>query len=87
MPLVLVATGAGCRVFSGDGGDTVELPGRFVWAIARDIEGGCLAIVDGKEICAVALAANGRALRPPMWHWHRSHPLTGKSSRDRWKGP
>ena len=50
MPLVLVATGAGCRVFSGDGGDTVELPDRFVWAIAHDIEGGCVAIVDGKEI-------------------------------------
>ena len=50
MPLVLVATGAGCRVFSGDGEGTVEVPGRFVWAIARDIGGGCVAIVDGKEI-------------------------------------
>jgi hypothetical protein len=46
MALVLVATGTGCRVFSADIDWTVELPDHFVWAIAHDIEGGCLAIVD-----------------------------------------
>jgi hypothetical protein len=50
MAVVLVATGAGCRVFSSDSDETVELPGRCVWAIAHDIGGGCLAIVDGDEI-------------------------------------
>jgi hypothetical protein len=50
MALVLVATGTGCGVFSADNDSTVELPDHFVWAIAHDIEGGCLAIVDGKEI-------------------------------------
>ena len=50
MALVLVATGTGCRVFSADIDWTVELPDHFVWAIAHDIEGSFLAIVDGKEI-------------------------------------
>jgi hypothetical protein len=50
MALVLVATGTGCRVFSADNDWTVELPDHFVWAIAHDIEGSFLAIVDGKEI-------------------------------------
>jgi hypothetical protein len=50
MALVLVATGNGCCVFSGDSDGTVELPGRFVWAIAHDIGGGCLAIVDETDI-------------------------------------
>ena len=50
MALVLVATGTGCRVFSADNDSTVELPDHFVWAIAHDIEGGCLAIVDETDI-------------------------------------
>jgi hypothetical protein len=50
MAFVLVATSTGCRVFSSDSDGRVELPGRCVWAIAHDIGGGCLAIVDGKEI-------------------------------------
>jgi hypothetical protein len=50
MAFVLVATSAGCRVFSTDRDRRVELPGRCVWAIAHDLGGACLAIVDGDEI-------------------------------------
>jgi hypothetical protein len=57
MALVLVATGAGCRVFSTDGDETVELPGQCMWAIARDLGGSCLAIVDGQEIWRRSAAA------------------------------
>ncbi len=59
MALVLVATSSGCRVFSSDGEGEIELPGRFVCAMARDIGGSCLAIVDEKEICAAAPSPNG----------------------------
>jgi len=50
MALVLVATSTGCRVFSGDGDGKVEIADRQVWALAPDIGGAVLAIVDGKEI-------------------------------------
>jgi hypothetical protein len=50
MALILVATAAGCRVFSDDSDGQTELAGRFVWAMARDRERGCLAIVDETEI-------------------------------------
>lgn len=50
MTEVLVATNTGCRLFSGKSDSSVELAGRSVWAIASDLRGGCLAIVDGKEI-------------------------------------
>ena len=46
MAFVLVATSTGCRVFSDDRDGQIELAGRIVWAMARDHEGGCLAIVD-----------------------------------------
>jgi hypothetical protein len=49
MALILVATSRGCRAFH-DGVETVELPGRLIWAIAHDAGGACIAIVDGKEI-------------------------------------
>jgi hypothetical protein len=57
MASVLVATGNGCRVFSSDSDQQIELPGRCVWAIARDISGGCVAIVDGTEIWRRSLDA------------------------------
>ena len=50
MAFVLVATSTGCRVFSDDSDGQIELAGRFVWAMARDDEGGCVAIVDQTEI-------------------------------------
>jgi hypothetical protein len=50
MALVLVATGNGCRVFTDEGEGETELPGRCVWAMAPDVAGGCIAIVDEKEI-------------------------------------
>jgi hypothetical protein len=50
MAFVIVATSTGCRVFSEDSDGQIELAGRFVWAMARDHEGGCLAIVDETEI-------------------------------------
>jgi hypothetical protein len=50
MGLVLVATSRGCRVFSGDGDEKVEIADRQVWAVAPDIGGALVAIVDEKEI-------------------------------------
>ena len=57
MPCVLVATGAGCRVFSDGGEGRDELPGRSVGALASERSGGCLAIVDGNEIWRRSAAA------------------------------
>jgi len=37
-------------VFSRDSAARLELPGRYISAIADDIGGGCVAIVDGNEI-------------------------------------
>jgi hypothetical protein len=50
MAFVLVATSRGCLVFSDDSDGKIELAGRFVWTIARDIGSGCVAIVDQTEI-------------------------------------
>ncbi len=50
MASVLVATSTGCRVFSGDGDGKIEISDRPVWAMAPDIGGAFLAIVDGKDI-------------------------------------
>ncbi len=50
MPVVLVATGSGCRVFAVSGEIDTELGGREVHFLAREVGGSCLAIVEGKEI-------------------------------------
>lgn len=47
--MILVGTGAGCRVFSG-ARETIELGGRAVTALAPDRGGACLAIVDRREV-------------------------------------
>jgi hypothetical protein len=50
MAVVLVATGAGCRVF-GETGETIpELLGRSVSFVAKEPGGSFVAIVDEKEI-------------------------------------
>jgi hypothetical protein len=48
MVSVLVATKTGCRAFSEDVAERVELPGRLVWALVPEAGGSCLALVDGK---------------------------------------
>lgn len=50
MASVLVATSAGCRMFSLAGEGPTELPGHSLWAFAPETGGACLAIVDGNEI-------------------------------------
>jgi len=50
MAVVLVATGAGCRVFGENGEAVPELPGRAVSFLAKEPGGSCLAIVDEDEI-------------------------------------
>jgi hypothetical protein len=50
MAYILVATSRGCQVFSSDGEAKLELPGRAVWAIAPDVAGACVAIVDENQI-------------------------------------
>jgi hypothetical protein len=50
MPVVLVATGSGCRAFTGAGEREIELAGRQVCALAPGPGGACLAVVDGREI-------------------------------------
>ena len=47
---VLVATDSGCRVFSDTGEKETELSGRRVSALSTEIEGTCLAVIDGHEI-------------------------------------
>jgi len=47
---ILVATGFGCRMFSRAGEAPTELPGRLVSALAPDIGGACLAVVDKQQI-------------------------------------
>lgn len=47
---ILVATGFGCRVFSPSGEGPTELAGRYVSALAPEIGGACLAVVDQNEI-------------------------------------
>lgn len=47
---VLVATGSGCRVFTGASEGEIELAGRQVSAVAPEDGGACLAVVDGNEI-------------------------------------
>lgn len=50
MAEVLIATGAGCRVFSESGEAAWELPGRSVSFLAKEPGGSCLAIVDENQI-------------------------------------
>ena len=50
MPLILVGTSAGCRVFTEAGEEKVELPGRGVMALAAEGAGSCIGVVDGVEI-------------------------------------
>jgi hypothetical protein len=47
---ILVATGFGCRMFGRAGEAPTELPGRLVSALAPDIGGACLAVVDKQQI-------------------------------------
>jgi len=47
---ILVATGSGCRVFSPTGEGPTELAGKLVSALAPEIAGTCLAVVDKQEI-------------------------------------
>jgi hypothetical protein len=50
MPIVLVATEAGCRVFSETGEKTLELAGRKVGPLKLKGDGACLAIVDDNQV-------------------------------------
>jgi predicted Rdx family selenoprotein len=50
MAIVLVATHPGCRIFAGTGAPAIEFPDRRVSAVAPEVGGTCLAIVDGQEI-------------------------------------
>jgi hypothetical protein len=50
MAVVLIATGAGCRVFGENGETALELPGRSVSFLTREPDGSCLAIVNENEI-------------------------------------
>jgi hypothetical protein len=50
MAKVLVSASSGCRVFSETGEQKTELGGRQLSAMASEIEGTCLAVVDGQEI-------------------------------------
>jgi hypothetical protein len=50
MSTVLVATGMGCMEFDSAGKSKVNFTGRQVCALAVELEGACLAVVDGKEI-------------------------------------
>jgi hypothetical protein len=47
---ILVATASGCRVFSSSGEGPTELAGRLVSALAPEIGGTCLAVVDKQDI-------------------------------------
>jgi hypothetical protein len=47
---ILVATGSGCRVFTAAGESRMELTGRAVNALASEVGGTCLAVVEGQEI-------------------------------------
>jgi len=57
MDSILVATGGGCQVFSGNGSSKLELPGKIVWAIAPEPGGACVAIVNDREIWRRSAAA------------------------------
>jgi hypothetical protein len=50
MATVLVATSSGCRVLSETGERETELAGRQFSAMASEVEGTCLAIIDRHEI-------------------------------------
>ena len=50
MTAILVATDSGCRVFRETGEGKVELAGRKLCALAPDMSGACLAVVDEKEV-------------------------------------
>ena len=50
MTAILVATDSGCRVLRGTGEGKVELAGRKLCALAPDVGGACLAVVDEKEV-------------------------------------
>lgn len=50
MTTVLVAGSSGCRLFSEVGERATELAGRQFSALSSDIEGTCLAVIDGHEI-------------------------------------
>ena|ERR1019366_2834797 len=56
MAKVLVSASSGCRVFSEAGEQETELAGRQFSAMASEIEGTCLAIVDEREIWRRGLA-------------------------------
>jgi hypothetical protein len=57
MASIFVATSRGCQVFSSDGEGKLELPGHPVWAIAPDVGGACVAVVDGNQIWRRSAAA------------------------------
>jgi hypothetical protein len=68
MNAILVATGSGCRVFSPTGEGPTELAGKLVSALAPEIGGTCLAVVDKQEIWR--RSANGawvRAATTGIW--------------------
>ena len=50
MAEILLATVSGCRVFTSSGEGEPELVVRQVSALAPEIGGACLAVVDGKEV-------------------------------------
>jgi hypothetical protein len=50
MTAILVATDSGCRVLRETGEGKVELAGRKLCALAPDVGGACLAVVDEKEV-------------------------------------
>jgi len=50
MATILVATGYGCRAFTDAGEGQTELAGRHVCAVAPEVGGTCLAVVNGQEI-------------------------------------
>src|ERR1700677_1482722 len=50
MSTILAATSEGCLAFTGVGEGAFESSGRPVCAIAREADGACVAVVDGKEI-------------------------------------
>ena len=50
MATVLVAASSGCRVFSETGERETELASRKLSAMSSEVEGTCLAVIDGHEI-------------------------------------
>jgi hypothetical protein len=50
MAEIIVATGRGCLTFNSAGHMKVDFDGRLISSLAAELDGSCLAVVDGNEI-------------------------------------